>query len=197
MSAPEQTFPASARARRAISRNAYLLFGAAALLLICGAVAAAVSLAAAQDNRTPVLVLAGGLLCVGGAGLLGAIAMLTRLRQPIEVTVSPHRLVWREGSRTATTNFEDVVRVEMVKDREQRRDVVLVFPVVRFIENDDEMVEFEVEFEDRGYIRHARFDARGITRAALPHLPQHAVVAPAVREFVQTGEVDLDLLPER
>lgn len=198
MTQPEQVFTASASARRTISRNAYLLFGVGAALLICGAAASSVWFATGRTKSGVILALAAGIGCAGAAGLLVGLVMLARLQQPMQVRVTPHRLIWQEGKRKATVDFADVVRVELVRDREQRRSGETVeFPIVRFIENDSEVVEFEVPFEDRGVVRRARFDARGITQAVLPHLPPHAVIAPTVKEFAQTGEVDLDLLPER
>ncbi len=195
---PPRIFTASARARRAISRSAYIRFGVGAALLIAGAAALSITLAASESPRTLVLILAAGVGCAGVAGLLAGMVTLAGLRQPIQVEVSPYRLVWREGSRTATLEYDEVVRVELVKGAQSMPGgYTLEVPVVRFIENDGEMMEFEVTFEDRGMVHHARFDARAITQAVLPHLPGHAVIAPAVTEFVQTGEVDLDLLPGR
>lgn len=194
----DQVFTASPRARRAISRNAYIQFGVGAALLIAGAAAFSIMLASGRSPRTLLLALAIGVSCAGAAGLLAGMVTLAGLRQSIQVEVSPYRLVWREGRRTATLEYDEVVRVELVKGAESMPGgFTLEYPVVRFIENDGEMMEFEVTFEDRGMVHHARFDARAIAQATLPHLPPHAVIAPAVTEFVQTGEVDLDLLPGR
>ena len=105
---------------------------------------------------------------------------------------------WREGTRYATLEYEEVERVEMVKGAKKvQGGYILEYPVVRFIENDGEMMEFEVSFEDRGIAHHTRFDAREITRAVLPYLRKNAVISHAVDEFVQTGTVDIDSLPER
>ncbi len=198
MSRQAEIFAASARARREISRSAYIRFGIGAALVIIGAAVASVAFAASGAPRTPVLALAGGLACAGLAGLLTGLVTLAALQQPIQVEVTPHRLVWREGRRIATLEYDEVVRVELVKAAKRERNGLLMeYPVVRFIENDGEMMEFEVTFEDRGMVHHARFDARAVTRAVLPYLPSHAVIAPAVTEFVQTGEVDIDLLPGR
>lgn len=191
-------FRASARARRTLSRNVYLLFGAGMVLALCGGGAVATLFAASEAPNRILVGLAAALACLGGAGLLGGLASLTRLRQPIQVEVTPHRLTWREGRRIATLEYPEVERVELVKDHKTTRSgATLAFPVVRFIEDDGEMMEFEISFEDRGRVHHARFDARGITEATLPHLPSRAVIDPAVREFVRTGEVDIDLLPAR
>lgn len=192
-----EIFPASHAARRAISRRAYLLFAAGAALLACGGAGASIAIAGSGEPG-PVVILAAVVGVFGLTGLIAGLVTLVRLQQPIRVEVSPYRLVWREGHKTAAVEFGKVVRVELVKDREERRGTFdIEYPVVRFIENDGEMMEFDVTFEDRGEIHAARFDARGITAAVLPHLPRHAVIAPAVSEFVHTGEVDLDLLPAR
>ncbi len=192
-----EIFPASGSARRSISRTAYLFFGGGVGLLTCAAITIGVSFASGSPPNF-IVIAASGIACAGIAGLVGGIVTLAGLRQAIQVEVDPYRLVWREGRRTATVEYDDVVRVELVKDHDQRRgDITVTYPVVRFIENDGEMMEFEVTFEDRGMIHQSRFDARAITAAVLPHLPAHAVVAPAVKEFVRTGEVDTDLLPER
>lgn len=193
----DDIFPASLSARRAISRRAYLLFAAGAAMLVCGG--AGVSIAIAGGGATDTAMILGAVVgIVGLSGLIAGLVTLVRLQQPIRVEVSPYRLVWREGRKTATIDFSKVVRIELVKDQEARRGTFdLEYPVVRFIENDGEMMEFDVTFEDRGNIHSSRFDARGITAAVLPHLPQHVVIAPTVSEFVHTGEVDLDLLPGR
>ncbi|MGF1504821.1 MAG: hypothetical protein ACFB51_06745, partial [Anaerolineae bacterium] len=65
------------------------------------------------------------------------------------------------------------------------------------IEDDGEMMEFEVSFEDRGYRHQGRFDALAITREVLPNIKQRAVISTAVEEFVQTGTVDIDSLSHR
>jgi hypothetical protein len=192
-----EIFPASGSARRGISRTAYLFFGGGVGLLTCAAITIGVSFASGSPPNF-IVIAASGVACAGIAGLVGGIVTLPRLRQAIQVEVDPYRLVWREGRRTATVEYDDVVRVELVKDHDQRRGgITVTYPVVRFIENDGEMMEFEVTFEDRGMIHQGRFDARAITAAVLPHLPAHAVVAPTVKDFVRTGEVDTDLLPER
>ncbi len=174
------------------------MFGAGMLLALCGGGAVATLFAASESPNTLLVGMAAAMACLGGAGLLAGLASLLRLRQPIQVEVTPHRLTWREGRRIATLEYDEVVRVELVKDvKTTRRGPALEYPVIRFIENDGEMMEFEISFEDRGMVHYGRFDARGITEATLPHLPAHAVVAPAVEEFVRTGEVDIDLLPAR
>jgi uncharacterized protein (DUF58 family) len=195
--AQHQVFPAASSARREISRNAYLLFGAGAALLICGASGLGITFAGENVNALP-LALAGGVLCAGLAGLLAGLTMLTRLKQHMQVEVTPYRLVWREGRRIATLEFDEVVRVEIVRDaRRTRRGTTYLYPLVRFIENDGEVMEFEVTFEDRGHIHLSRFDARAIAAAVLPHLPPHVVISPTLHDFIQSGEVDIDLLPER
>jgi len=126
------------------------------------------------------------------------INMLPRLRQPIQVEVTSDRLVWREGTRSATLEYAKVERVELVKDREHHPGgLVLEFPMVRFVEDDGEMMGFEISFEDRGLVHRARFDGRGIAAAVLPFVHPHAVIAPAVDESLSTGLVDIDGLPER
>ncbi|NDJ35337.1 MAG: hypothetical protein GYB64_11785 [Chloroflexi bacterium] len=193
-----QIFPAAATARRTISRNAYILFGVGVAGILCGGASTAAAFAA-QGEPPPGLILAGiGLACVAGIGLVGGMAMLARLRQPIQVEVTPYRLVWREGGRTAALEFDEVVRVELLRDEKRvDNDFMLAYPVVRFIEDDGEMMEFEVSFEDRGYRHQGRFDALAITREVLPHINQRAVISTAVEEFVQTGTVDIDSLSHR
>lgn len=191
-----QIFPAGPTAKRGISRHAYRLFIGGTALLVVGAIVLAITLASQSS-----VVLAGlsvAILCTGGAGLFSAINALLQLRQPMQVEVSPSRLVWREGARTATLEYDEVERVELVRGHaRQPGGSVMDFPVVRFIENDGEMMEFEVSFEDRGMVHHARFDAKAIAAAVLPHVRSHAMVAPSVDEFVNTGVVDIDALPER
>jgi hypothetical protein len=142
--------------------------------------------------------LAGSIACAGLAGLIAGVITLGRVRQAIHVEVTPYRLVWREGPRSAVLEYDEVVRVDFVRDAKTvRGGAVLEYPVIRFVEEDGEAMEFEVTFEDRGFIHQALFDARGIASAVLPHLPQHVIVSPALDEFLQTGEVDIDLLPQR
>ena len=198
MAQQREVFLASADARRAISRRAYILFGVGAALMMCGAAAVGIIFATINPPNTLLIGAAGAVACAGVAGLIVGIVNLARLRQRIQVEVTPYRITWREGKATATTEFEDVVRVELVKDTHVLRSGRTAFyPVVRFIESNGEMLEFEATFEDRGYIHTSRFDARAITKAALPHLPQHAVIAPQVEDFARTGTVNVDTLPDR
>lgn len=195
-----QVFPAAIGAKRKISRSAYLLFIAGVGLLGCSAVVLAITFADTERLAPSNILVATiiGLGCVGLAGLAAGIATLIRLRLPIEVEVTPHRLIWREGKRLATLEYEEVERVDLVRGEKRMRGSTIVnFPVVRFIENDGEMMEFEISFEDRDYVYHSRFDARAITEAVLPYLQQQAVIAHEVDEFVHTGMIDIDHLPER
>jgi len=193
-----EIFPASANARRAVSRRAYIFFGIGAALLICGASGAGVSFAS-SSHPAPVLVgVAAALSCAGLGGLIVGTITLARLRDLHQVEVSPHRIVWREGSKVATTELSDIVRVELVKgQREKPGGFVMSFPVVRFIETSGDLMEFEVTFEDRGFVHHSRFDARAIAAEVMRYLPQHVVTSPTLAEFIRTGEVDIDLLPDR
>ena len=191
-----EIFPAAAPARRSISRTAYLLFGVGAGLMGCGATVFGVTVAASRSNTWSVA-LSGGIVCAGIAGLIAGIITLARLKQAIQVEVSPHRLIWREGQRVATLEYKDVIRVDFVKAQEQHGEYTMEYPVVRFIESSGEMMEFDVTFEDRGMIHKSRFDARGITAAVLRYLPDHVVLTPTLDEFVRTGEVDLDILANR
>ncbi len=196
--AKSQVFTAAADVRRGISRTAYILFAVGAALLVCGATTLAISYASGSTPPGGLTATAGGLACAGVAGLIAGIAALFRLKQAIQVEVTPHRLIWREGRRTATLEYDEVERVDLVRGSKQMRGGrVMYYPVARFIENDGEMMEFEVSFEDRGMIHRSRFDARAITATALPYLRPNAIIAPAVDEFVQTGMVDVDSLPER
>jgi hypothetical protein len=195
MANPE-IFPAAAPARRSISRTAYLLFAIGAGLLGCGATVFGVTVAASRSS-TWSTALSGGIACAGIAGLIAGMVTLARLRQAIQVEVTPHRLTWREGKRVATLEYKDVIRVDFVKGQETRGEYILEYPIVRFIESSGEMVEFDVTFEDRGMIHKSRFDARAITAAVLRYLPPHVVLTPTLDEFVQTGEVDIDLLANR
>jgi hypothetical protein len=195
MANPE-IFPAAAPVRRSISRTAYLLFGIGAALMGCGATVFGVTIAVNRSTNWSIA-LSCGIACAGVAGLIAGIVTLARLRQAIQVEVSPYRLVWREGKRTATLEYKDVIRVDFVKAQEPRGEYTLEYPIVRFIESDGEMMEFDVTFEDRGMIHKSRFDARAITAAVLRYLPPHVVITPTLDEFVQIGEVDLDLLANR
>ncbi|GAB4475057.1 MAG: hypothetical protein Kow00124_15650 [Anaerolineae bacterium] len=193
-----QVFHATAAARREISRRAYLLFAGGAGALVCSAILIPLLLVSSEGALTPILAVPGALSCAGLGGLIGGIVMLTRIQQAIQVEVTPHRLIWREGRRIATLEYDEVERVELVRARKATPEgAVMSFPVVRFIENDGEMMEFEVTFDDRGMIHRSRFDARAIAAAVLPYLPAQAVIAPAVTEFIQSGEVDIEGLPER
>jgi hypothetical protein len=195
MANPE-IFHAAAPVRRSISRTAYLLFAIGAGLMGCGATVFGMTTAANRSTSWSIAV-SGGIACAGVAGLIAGIITLARLRQAIQVEVTPHRLIWREGKRTASLEYKDVIRVDFVKGQEPRGEYTLEYPIVRFIESDGEMMEFDVTFEDRGMIHKSRFDARGITAAVLRYLPPHVVITPTLDEFVQTGEVDLDLLANR
>ena len=202
MSQTPQIFPASIGAKRRISRMGYLLFIAGAVLLACGLTALVVSLGvtpgAAEQPVQMIPVLSAGVACAGVAGLIAAVATLLQLRLPIQVEATPYRLTWREGRRIATLDYEEVVRVDLVRSYKTLRDgQEMVFPVVRFVEDDGEVMEFEISFDDRGMVHQARFDARAITGAVLPHLQQRAVISDTVQEFVATGTVDIDALPER
>jgi hypothetical protein len=193
-----QVFPASARAKRAISRTAYLLFVVGVGLLVCVAIAFGVTVAQPEPPTTLFKTVVAGVGCAGLAGLLVGVVTLVRLRQPIQVEVTPHRLIWREGRRTATLEYGEVERVEMVRRHKKLRgNLEMDYPIVRFIEDDGEMMEFECSFEDRGLIHQSRFDTHAITSSVLPHLPDTAIVDQAVGEFVQTGTVDIDRLAEQ
>lgn len=192
-----RTFYAASSARRSISRRAYILFSAGAGMLICAALSFGIALAN-DPPRVTFQVIAGVAACAGGVGLIFGVVTLARLQQPIRVEVSDFRLVWREGKRIAIINYEDVLRVELVKATEVRRDgVEVMFPVIRFIERSGEMMEFEVTFEDRGMVHQSRFDGFAIAAAVLPNLSGQAIISPSLEEFLQTGEVDIDLLPDR
>jgi hypothetical protein len=193
-----EVFPASVDARRAISRRAYILFGVGVALLMCGASVIGISFASSGSPPSFLVGIAGAVSCAGVAGFIIGIVTLSRMRQLIQVEVSPHRIIWREGGKVATTEIGDIVRVELVKDYEQKRGgFTMAFPVIRFIETSGEMMEFEVTFEDRGFVHHSRFDARAIAREVMRYLPQHVVTSPTLGEFLRSGEVDIDLLPER
>lgn len=193
-----QVFPAGPEARQQITRRAYRFFVGGAGLLIMGVIALAVSVASQRALPTYLLAAFTAIACAGTAGLSLAVMTLFRVRQKIQVEVTPYRLIWREGPRIATLEYDEVERVELVRDQERRPSGTLVhFPVIRFIENDGEMVEFEISFDDEGVIRHGRFDAHAITEAVLPHVRGHAVITSTVDDFVKTGEVDIDGLPER
>jgi hypothetical protein len=193
-----QVFPASARAKRAISRTAYLLFVVGVGLLVCVAIAFGVTVAQSEPPTTLFRTVVAGVGCAGLAGLLVGVVTLVRLRQPIQVEVTPYRLIWREGRRTATLEYGEVERVEMVRRHKKLRgNLEMDYPIVRFIEDDGEMMEFECSFEDRGLIHQSRFDTHAITSSVLPHLPDTAIVDQAVGEFVQTGTVDIDRLAEQ
>lgn len=193
-----QVFTAAAGARRSISRIAYLIFATGAGLLACGGGVLAVTLASGSSPPQTPVAIGAGLACAGTAGLLIGAAQLFRLRQPIQVEVTPHQLIWREGRKTATLEFEDVERVDLVRAvKRVGRDRSMAYPIVRFIERSNEMIEFEVSFEERGMVHHSRFDAYAITQAAVPHVRSHALIAQSVEDFLQSGTVDIDSLPER
>ncbi len=192
-----QVFPAGPTARQEISRGAYRYFVGGAGLMVIGAIMLAVTLATSQSGSI-FRAVSVALLCVGGVGLFMAINTLLQVRQRYQVEVTPERLIWREGPRIATLEYDEVERVDLVRgQRRHESGGVVEYPVVRFIEDDGEMMEFEVSFEDRGMVHHARFDARAIAEAVLPYIRSHAVVASAIDELLRTGEVDIDALPER
>jgi hypothetical protein len=193
-----QVFPAAASAKRAISRTAYLLFVVGVGLLVCVAISFGVSAAQPEPPTTMFRTAVAGVGCAGLAGLLVGVVTLVRLRQPIQVEVTPYRLIWREGRRTATLEYDEVERVEMVRQHKKLRgNLEMDYPIVRFVEDDGEMMEFECSFEDRGLIHRSRFDTHAITSTVLPYLPDTAIVDQAVSEFVQTGMVDIDRLAEQ
>ncbi len=194
-----EVFPAAFRAKRAISRRAYLQFGVGAAMMGVTGILIAIAFAVTSTPNFPLIVFGGAAFTVGLILLANAIINLSRLQQPIQVEVDQHRLIWREGSRSATLEFAEVERVVMVKDyKPVSEDFTLAYPVVRFIENDGEMMEFEVSFEDRGYTHHGRFDALSITRSVLRVLQGRNVdIAPPVQEYIRSGIVDIDALPER
>jgi hypothetical protein len=193
-----QVFPAAASAKRTISRTAYLLFVVGVGLLVCVAIAFGVSAAQPEPPTTIFRTAVAGVGCAGLAGLLVGVVTLVRLRQPIQVEVTPYRLIWREGRRTATLEYDEIERVEMVRQHKKLRgNLEMDFPIVRFVEDDGEMMEFECSFEDRGLIHRSRFDTHAITSTVLPYLPDTAIVDQAVSEFVQSGMVDIDRLAEQ
>ncbi|NDJ53520.1 MAG: hypothetical protein GYB68_10600 [Chloroflexi bacterium] len=191
-------FKANPQARRAISRSAYLMFSIGIVLMACSGASAAVSFAIA-DSPSPIFLILAILVALGGLGtLIVGIITLARVRERIQVEVTPHRLVWREGNRIATLEFDEVERIDVVKDEKRvQSGMTMVYPVVRFVENDGEMMEFEISFEDRGMVHHSRFDTQAITRSVLPYVRHQARVAPAVEDFVNSGQIDIDGLPER
>ncbi len=198
MSQAKTIIPAGPEVRRSITRLAYRIFTIGTGVLVIGAIGVAVSLATSQRPSTGLIVAFTGLACVGSAILMAAVSVFLRVRQPIRVEITPDRLIWREGPRIATLEYDEVERVEMVRGhRRTREGFVVQFPVVRFIENDGEMMEFEVSFDDHGRVYYGRFDAQAILEAVLPYLRQQAVIAPAVDEYLTTGMVDIDGLAER
>jgi hypothetical protein len=193
-----QVFPAGPEAKTSITRLAYRYFVGGAGLLIMGVIALAVSIASQMTLPVYLVGLFSAISCAGAAGLVIAVMTLFRLRQPVQVEVTPYRLTWREGPRVATLEYNEVERVDLVRDKiPARGGGEINFPVVRFIEDDGEMMEFEVSFDDEGTIRHGRFDAHAITQAVLPYVKDHAVISAAVDEFVRTGFVDIDGLAQR
>jgi hypothetical protein len=193
-----ETIPAEPVVKQTITRWAYRLFIAGVGLLLIGALALTISVAVSPS--TPVsLVIIFTTIAVAGAICLGVgVLTLFRRMQKIEVEVTPERLYWREGQKLATLEFNEVERVELRKDKIRRPSgKVIEFPVVRFIENDDEMMEFEISFDDNGVIHHSRFDAHRITKAVLKYVKKTADITPEVQEFVKTGYVDIDALPKR
>lgn len=192
-----EVFQAGNTARREIIGRARRLFIGGVGLMAIGAIVAAVTLASEPQVVPPTTYIGGAAVCAGFAGLMMGISTLFRLRQPRHVEVTDHRLIWREGPKVATMEFDEIERVELVRDSKRVAGMDMEFPVVRFIETDDEIVEFEITFEDRGMIHQARFDARSITEAVLPYIRNHAVISHDVDEFVNTGMVDLEALHNR
>ncbi len=191
-------FPANPQASYAIRRVAqrFLLLGG--VFLAVGL--AALILIVKFQIRPPLAVIAGFALLasLGAAGLLIGIRTLIRSRQPIAIEVQEHRLVWQEGTRITTLEYHEVERVEMVRGRRRRRNASsLEFPIIRFIENDGEMLELEVVYEDANTPPSRHFDVYGITQAVLPYLQGYAEITPDVEDFVEHGMVDLDTLPKR
>lgn len=199
MSSQAEVFPAAFRAKRAISRRAYTLFGLGAAMMGVTGILIAISFAVSSTPNILLIAMGAVVFTLGLILLVIAIINLSRLQQPIQVEVDPHRLIWREGSRSATLEFAEVERVMLVKDHKAvSEDFTLAYPVVRFIENDGEMMEFEVTFEDRGYTHHGRFDTLSITRTVLGHLQGRNVdVAPQIQDYIRSGMIDIDTLPDR
>jgi hypothetical protein len=91
-----------------------------------------------------------------------------------------------------------VERVEMVRGRRRRRSAPsLEYPIIRFIEDDGEMLELEIVTEDGTVPPSRHFDVRAITQAVLLYLRGYAEITPDVDDFVEHGLVDLDALPKR
>ncbi len=198
MSSQAQVFHAASGARRLIARRAYVAFAAGAFGLMISAIVFGVLFASGATLNPTLAGVAGALGCAGMGGLILGMVTLTQVQGRIQVEVTPYRLTWQEGQRAAVLDFERVQRVDLVKGcKTHRSGEVGCYPVVRFVEENGDMMEFEVSFDDRGLIHHARFDALGITRAVLPHLHHHVLVSGAVTDFVSTGEVDIAGLPTR
>lgn len=193
-----QVFHATANVRLSISRTAYLSFAIGASILVCAATMIALSFTGEDAPRSGLLTVSIGLICAGAAGLLGGLVTLFRLRQSIQVEVSPHRMIWREGRKVAVMEYNELERADLVKvNKRVRGGHQMAYPIVRFIENDGEVIEFDVSFEDRGLVHRSRFDALAIAHAVLHYVGNQVLVAPALDEFIQTGLVDIDSLPER
>lgn len=159
----------------------------------------AISFAVSSTPNIVLIVLGVIVFTFGLILLVVGVLNLGRLQQPIQVEIDQHRLIWREGGRSATLEFAEVEKVLMVKDQKPvTEDFTLAYPVVRFIENDGEMMEFEVTFEDRGFTHHGRFDTLNITKTVLRHLQgQRIEVSQQVQDYIRSGLIDIDSLPNR
>jgi len=191
-------FPASPQAGYAVRRLARQFLVAGGLLLVLGI--AGLLVIVRVQIRPPLMILAvlASLASLGAAGLLIGVRTLIRSRQPIAIEVQEHRLLWQDGTRTTTLEYHEVERVEMVRGRRRRRNAPsLDYPIIRFIEEDDEMLELEVVTEDANVPPSRQFDVHGITQAVLPYLRGYAEITPDVDDFVEHGLIDLDALPKR
>jgi hypothetical protein len=191
-------FPAGPQASDAIRRLAIRFLAAGVTLLMVGI--AGLLLMVRLQIRPPVSVIAvlASLTSLGAAGLLIGVRTWIRSRKPIVIEVQEHRLLWQEGARIATLEYHEVERVEMVRGRRRRRGApASEFPIIRFIEDDGEMLEMEVVTEDSNTPPSRHFDVHGITQAVLPYLRGYAEITPDVDDFVEHGLVDLDALPRR
>ena len=191
-------FPAGPQASDAIRRLAIRFLTVGGALLLIGI--AGLLLIVRLQVRLPIPLIAtlASLASLGAAGLLIGIRTWIRSRQPIVIEVQEHRLLWQEGTRVATLEYHEVERVEMVRGRRRRRGApASEFPIIRFIEEDGEMLEMEVVTEDSNTPPSRHFDVHGITQAVLPYLRGYAEITPDVDDFVEHGLVDLDALPGR
>jgi hypothetical protein len=198
MAKKSEFFSAEPVVKHQITRWAYRLFIGGAGLLLIGAIALTISVVADAALPTNLLIIFTAIGIAGAICLGVGVLTLFRRWQKIEVEVSPERLYWREGPKIATLEFDEVERVVLLRDKIRRPSGKQVeFPVVRFIENDGEMMEFEISFDDNGIVHHSRFDAHQITKAVLKHIRKSATISPEVEAFVKTGYVDIDNLPKR